>query len=141
MTAVSSPYFELLTLRAVLVASSVHFILGGLWYSHLLFGKGFVKYAFRSKSPEPNLRALAAAATGSLLQSPFILFYLSAVGVRNANEGCVYGFALGFFDCALHLSHGLFENRPFQLFVIHQGYHIVSLIVTCSILGAIFGLQ
>jgi hypothetical protein len=135
-----NPDFALLTLPAVLVAFIVHFAIGSIWYSHYLFGNGFARYALGKAKPQvPDPRAMAAAAVGSLMQSPFICFYLSAVGVRNANQGCVFGLTLGFFDCCLHLSHGAFEKRPVQLYVIHQGYHVISLLATCAILGALFG--
>jgi Protein of unknown function (DUF1761) len=131
----------MVSLRAVLVGVAVHMTIGGLWYSPLLFSEPFMRLAFPGKK-RPKRReneGMALAFLGSLVHVPVLCFLLGVVGARNAGEGALWGLALALLDAGLHACHHAFENRPFGLYVMHQSYHTVSLILTGAVLGALFG--
>lgn len=132
---------QYMSLSAILFAAFIHFLLGGLWYGPSpMFGSYFMELAFGpNKRPKPDPRPLAAAALGALIHAPVMCLFLSCLDVRNANEGCLWGLAFAIFSAGLHVSHGFFEERPFALFVLHQGYHTVSLIAQGGILGFVYG--
>lgn len=127
--------------KAMLLAAFVHFVLGGTWYAPPpMFGNYFMDLAFEpGKKPKPDSRAMISAVFATLVYAPVVCLLLSCLDVRNANEGCVWGLLLAIFNAGLQIPHGFFEERPFGLYVLHQGYHTVSLMITGSLLGFFFG--
>lgn len=114
--------------------------LGMVWYSPLFFGRAFLRIAHPGKSPKPDPRAMGSAIIGTIISMPFFVMLLAAVDARSAGEAALWGLALGFFfDTGLNVSHGFFEDRPFALFVMHRGYHLVSLTLIGAMLGALCG--
>lgn len=86
--------------------------------------------------PKPDPRAMLAAAVGTAVAIPFFSFVLGVLNCRSSGEGALWGIAFAFFlDSGLNVSHSFFEERPFALYVLHRGYHIVSL----SLIGAVLG--
>ncbi|KAI0563602.1 hypothetical protein FGB62_37g32 [Gracilaria domingensis] len=103
-----------------------------LFASRRRFGKTPVK---------PDPRAMFAAVLGTATAIPFFSFLLRVANCRGAGEGALWGMAFGiFFDSGLNASHSFFENRPFALFVLHRGYHCVSLVLVGAILGRLCGM-
>ena len=99
-----------------------------------------MQLAHNGKMPEPDLRAMRAAALGTAIAIPFFSFMLSVVECKSAGEGALWGLSFGFFfDSGLNVSHSFFEDRPFALFVLHRGYHIFSLSLIGAVLGALCG--
>lgn len=111
-----------------------------IWYHPKIFGNAFMRLAHGGHKAEPDAVAMKAAVLGSLIAMPFFAFMLSVVRCRTPGEGSLWGFAFGlFFDGGLNASHSFFEDRPFALFVLHRGYHIVSLSLIGTVLGALCG--
>jgi len=100
-----------INLWAVLTAGVSSMILGGLWYSPLLFGKAW------------------SAASG-----------VTEAQAKSANMAKVLGMAgLSAGLCWVAGSFGinyLFEQRPLRLFLINGGYHTVQY----TLIGAVLGL-
>lgn len=84
-------------------------------------------------------RALISKVFGAILAVPFFVMLLRKVECPSANEGLLWGIAFGLFDLGLNASHYLFEKRPFELFLIHRGYHLLSLCVIGYVLGFLCG--
>lgn len=108
-----------------------------------VFGSAFVRLALRGKIPtKPDPRAMFAACVGTATAIPFFSFLLRVANCRSAGEGALWGLAFGvFFDSGLNASHCFFENRPFALFVLHRGYHSVSLAVIGAVLGRLCAVE
>lgn len=101
-----------------------------IWYHPAVFGNAFIRLAHKGRAPEPDPKAMMAAALGSAIAMPFFSFLLSVVEPLSTGEGALWGFAFGFFfDSGLNVSHSFFEDRPFPLYVLHRGYHIASLTI------------
>lgn len=80
--------------------------------------------------------AMRAAMLGTLISMPFFSYMLRVVDCRSSGQGALWGLAVAVcLDSGLNVSHGLFEDRPFALFVLHRGYHIVSLTLVGCLLG------
>ncbi len=124
---------------AVLAATAGSFVLGGLWYSPILFGKAWQKAAGLSdeqlKAGNPLLifggsfvLALIASATFSMFLGP--------------KPGLGFGFGAGLCAglCWVASSFGinaLFEHRPLGLTLINAGYHTLQFTLIGAILGVL----
>ena len=127
---------------AVLVSGVVIFLLGGLWYSPVLFAKRWV--ALIGKSSE-ELRAKA----GNIPASYLFVFvcglataWVMALVVGNfatatAIDGALIG-ALCWLGFAGATSFGtaLFSGKPKALWLIDSGFNLVALVLAGVILAA-----
>jgi hypothetical protein len=125
---------------AVIVATLVHYILGGLWYSPLLFQKKFIQLVnwtpehLRQVESESHAKELAIAFVMS-----FVLVYILAHFVQYTKATT----ALGGIQTAVCLWLGfvvttqaatvIFEGRSLGLFLINVAYQLVG----CALAGAI----
>lgn len=123
---------------AVIVAALSTFVVGGLWFSPLLFVKTWMAESgmTEEKSKQANMVKVFG---GSFLLSLFAAINLAMYfgnTVVTAGEGALYGFltGFGFVSMAIGVIY-LFEQRSFKLFLINAGYQIV----TFTIMGAIIG--
>ena len=129
---------------AVLVGGVVIFLLGGLWYSPVLFAKKWT--ALMGKSEEE----MKAAASSSSIPAMYIAAFLSGLVIalalavilghfgqpsllKGAKIGafCWLGFA-----ATTSFATGLFSMTPKMLWMINAGYNLVSFVVAGAILGA-----
>ncbi len=126
---------------AVLVAGVAIFILGGLWYSPLLFAKKWV--ALQGKTEE-ELKANSAGGAAFLIV--FFCGLLTALvmaivinhfpwlsPIRGAGIGvvCWAGFA-----GATSFGSALFSGKPKALWLIDSAYNLLSFVVAGAILAA-----
>ena len=131
---------------AVLDAGIVIFVLGGLWYSPVLFAKRWIALQGRT---EEQMRADAAKANMPVMYASVFLcglitalvmaMIMSHVGDRmelNVGHGAIVGFScwLGF---AATTSYGtaLFSMKPRQLWLIDTMYNLVSFVLAGIILA------
>ena len=128
---------------AVLVAAVVIFILGGLWYSKMLFAKRWIVLMGKS---EEELKASSASGNMPLMFiGAFICGFLIAgtlaivvnhfppyTAARGAEIGvaCWLGFA-----AATSFATALFSMQPKQLWLINSGYNLVSFVLAGIILS------
>ncbi|HEX5182548.1 MAG TPA: DUF1761 domain-containing protein [Allosphingosinicella sp.] len=122
---------------AVVAAAAASFLLGGLWYSPLLFARAWQSNA--GLSEEALRRRSAALVFGgafalSLLAAAVFALFLGprpglgfAVGAGAAAGACWVAASFGI--------NYLFEQRPFSLFAINGGYHTGQFILFGLVLG------
>jgi hypothetical protein len=126
---------------AVLVTGVVIFVLGGLWYSPLLFAKRWIALVGKT---EEELRAT----TGSVPLSYLLVFacgvltaYVMALVVGNFSPaGPVDGAIIGGlcwagFAGATSFGTALFSGKPKALWLIDSGYNLVAFVVAGVILA------
>jgi hypothetical protein len=125
---------------AVLVATLVHFILGGLWYSPLLFGNKFIQLInwtpekLRQVESESHAKELVIAFVMSLLLVYILAHFLQYTKATNVIGGIQTAFWLWLgFVVTTQLPTVLFEGRSLGLFLINVGYQFVG----CALAGAI----
>ena len=122
---------------AVVVAAIISFVIGGVWYSPIMFAKAWMK---ENGFEEEDLKN---ANMGKIFGSSFILaliisFNLAAfIGPQgDLTFGLFAGFAAGFGWVAMSIgTMYLFERRSFKLFLINAGYQIVTYTIMGGILG------
>jgi hypothetical protein len=131
---------------AVLVAGIVIFVLGGLWYSPVLFAKRWIALQGRT---EEQMRAQAAAANMPVMYlSAFICGLVTAWALAmilahvansmtlNVGRGALVG-AMCWLGFAAATSYGtaLFSGKPKQLWLIDSTYNLVSFVLAGIILA------
>ena len=125
---------------ALLVAAVAYFILGALWYSKALFGTrwaGLVKL----DTTNPDLKK----GMGGMMISTFVLILVICFGLETlivkigfARE-LTYGIKLGlltglaFATTAVSISY-VYENKPTNLYLINNGYHVIGHVIAATIL-------
>jgi hypothetical protein len=145
-------HFPPVNYLAVLVAAAIIFILGGLWYSPVLFMKKWVALQGRT---EEQMRAQAAAANMPLMYasafvSSLIIAWMMAhllghlayvvdpaVMSYDAAHGALFGVAcwLGF-AAPTSYATALFSGKPKQLWLIDSTYNLVSFVLAGALLAA-----
>ena len=124
---------------AILVATVSTFLLGGLWYSPVLFGNAWMREM--GFTPE-SCKAMGDA--GRIMGLAFVIelimaFNLAAfIGAKASLAfGLFAGAAAGFGWVALAFGVTyLFERKSLRLFFINAGYHGVAFTLMGAILGA-----
>ena len=128
---------------AVLVTGVLIFMLGGLWYSPVLFAKRWI--ALQGKT-EDQMKAEAATANmplmyGSAVIASLITAYVMAIIVPRFAPGSLMGGMhialfcwLGFAGATTYTT-ALFSGKPKQLWLIDSAYNLVSFLIAGAILA------
>jgi hypothetical protein len=123
---------------AVLVAAGSTFLIGGLWYSPLLFEQAWMKANGLSKSDLTGggqARIFGGAFVCAVVMALNLAMFLNAPDTTIA-WGATAG-ALAAIWIALGMATvALFERRPVTYTLINGGYWLVSFVVMGAILGA-----
>ena len=122
---------------AIVVAAVSTFILGGLWYSPLMFVKRWMKETGITEEDTKNtnmIKIFGLAFILSLMASLFLALFIGAKA--GLSFGALAGFmaGLGWVFTFMGISY-LFESRTLAHFLINSTYSVVSL----TIMGAIIG--
>jgi hypothetical protein len=123
---------------AVLAAAVSCFIIGGLWYSPVLFANIWMKEASISQDEIKQTNMVKVFGLSFLL-TLIITFNLAAF--LGPDAGFVWGMTagalagIGWVAASLGILY-LFERRSLKLFLINAGYLAVSFIVAGGIIGA-----
>jgi Protein of unknown function (DUF1761) len=123
---------------AVLVAAVVRIALGAVWYSPFLFAKswqalsGISEAEMKARLP----KALAVDVAGSFVMAFVLVHAVVYAGAASLAQGAVVGFFnwLGFIAVTM-LGLVFYEDRPFRLFLINNGFLALSLIIMGAILA------
>jgi hypothetical protein len=125
---------------AVLVATVVHFILGGLWYSPLLFGNKFLQIIawtpqqLAQMAAQSRAKELIIAFVTSLVLVYILAHFVQYTNATSAMAGIQTAFWLWLgFIATTNIATVLFELRPLGLYLINMGYQLVA----CALAGAI----
>ena len=139
---------------AVLVAGIVIFVLGGLWYSPVLFAKrwialqGRTEEQMKAQAASANMPVLYASAfiTGLLIAwaLALILAHISRDPIMAEPGGGVsvaHGAIIGFmtwlgFAATTSYATAIFSGKPKQLWLIDTTYNLVSFVLAGIILAA-----
>ena len=123
---------------AVITATVLAFVLGGLWYGPI-FGAAWMRES--GVTPEVSAKSSPAKIYGlafvwTLVMAYNLAFFIGdpSIGLKT---GALYGFATGFGWVAMAVFIiGLFERRSTTLMVINGGYMSVALTMMGAIIAA-----
>jgi hypothetical protein len=129
--------FQNLNWLAIITGAVSAFVLGGLWYSPLLFGKIWMKETGITEESTKNtnmVKIFSLAFVLSLIASFFLAMFIGANA--GAGLGALAGFmaGLGWVFTFMGISY-LFESRTLTHFLINSVYSIVSLTLMGLIIG------
>jgi hypothetical protein len=123
---------------AVLAAAISTFVLGGFWYSPMLFGRAWMSVNNLSDAD------LAKSSMGRTFGLAFVFAVLMAANLAaflaepktNASWGATAGFLAGFGWVALGIATiALFERRSAKYVLINGGYMTVAFVLMGLIIG------
>jgi hypothetical protein len=127
---------------AVIVATLVYFILGGLWYSPLLFANKFMQLMnwtpeqLRQMESQSHAKELAIAFVMSFLLVYILAHFVQYTKATTAIGGIQTAFWLWLgFIVTTQVPSVLFEGRSFGIFLIHIGYQLVGCVLAGAILA------
>jgi uncharacterized protein DUF1761 len=123
---------------AVLAATAVAFLLGGLWYSKALFGNAWMQEVGLTEEAV-NEANMARTFGGTIVLQIIAAIALSVfLGADSTwQSGLHSGLWIGLFWVAT--AYGvtyLFEQRSLRLFLINAGYYVVLYALMGTIIGA-----
>jgi hypothetical protein len=123
---------------AVVLATVVAFMLGGLWYSKALFGNAWMQEVGLTEDAVNNAN-MAKTFGGTIVLQIIAATALSAfLGTESTwQSGLETGLWVGLFWIAT--AYGvtyLFEQRSMRLFLINAGYYVVLYGMMGAIIGA-----
>ena len=131
--------FSQINYLAVLVAALSTFILGGLWYSPMLFGKAWMH---ANNFTEADLQTFSKARMfGWSFVFALVMALNLAMFLADPKTDVVWGMTagvlagLGWVAMAVAII-GLFENRSWKHILINGGYVTVAFTLMGAILGA-----
>ncbi|MCW5980367.1 MAG: DUF1761 domain-containing protein [Bryobacteraceae bacterium] len=126
-----------LNLAAIFVSAALSFVVGGIWYSPMLFGRLWLRET-GLKDEELKKRNMAAVFGTSFVLSLVIALNLAAflAGPPDLAWGLAAGAlaGIGWVATAMGITY-LFEKRSMKLFLINAGYHAATFMLMGGILG------
>ncbi len=124
---------------AVVVAALSTFVLGGLWYSPLLFGKVWMKAnGFTEEQVEgfSKARMFGWSLVFALVMSMNLAMFL-ATEETNWVWGMTAGALAGVGWVAMGIGVvALFENKSWRYILVNAGYNVVAFVLMGLIIGA-----
>lgn len=124
---------------AIIVAALSTFLLGGLWYSPILFGKAWQS---ENKLTDEELKQgnmpkiFGLTFVFALIMAYNLGFFLNDPAI-DVSTGALYGFLTGFGWIAMAIFiNGQFERKSTRYMLINGGYMVVALTVMGLIIGA-----
>jgi hypothetical protein len=122
---------------AVLAASAAAFVLGGLWYSPLLFGR---KWQAAAGLSDAQLKAgnqaliFGGSFVLALIASWMFAMFLGPKPGLQFGAGAGFGAGLCWVATSFGIN-GLFEHKPASLILINAGYHTLQFTLIGTIIG------
>ena len=126
-----------MNLVAVFVAAALSFVIGGVWYSPVLFGRVWLRETGLTDDALRK-RSMAVVFGSSFLLSLVIALNLAAflAGPPNLAWGIAAGAlaGVGWVATSMGITY-LFEKRSMKLFLVNAGYHAVTFMLMGGVIG------
>lgn len=119
-------------------AAIAKIVLGALWYSPALFIQPWQRMSgiTAAQMQERMGRALAVDVVGSFLMAFMLAHVVGYAEATTVLQGLAVGLCIWLGFVAVATIHTVtYERKPFALFALHNGYHLISLVVMSVILA------
>ena len=127
----------------VLISAVISFIIGGLWYSPILFGNAWMKFGgFNQKDIEAAKKKgmgklYLTGFIGTLLMAFVLAHFVQYLSASTFIEGMQAGFWIWIgFIVPILIGSVLWESKPIKFYLINVLYHLVSLLIMAGILAS-----
>jgi hypothetical protein len=129
-----------INLLAVIVAAAVAFVMGGIWYSPLLFGNAWMTLRGMDRAgvtrPTMRPREILAEFARGLLVAIVLARFIVLLGVASWVGAVYLGFAVWIgFQATSIVGSVIHESYPWKLYAIHTGDALVKTLVMAVILS------
>lgn len=118
---------------AIIVVIVIRMVLGGLWYSNILFGKKWLNLIGKTMdeiSKEESNKAMSFAFIPAIVASLALWFILSTLNISSIGYALIVSAVISVGCTAMsHLNLILFEDRKVGLTLINVGYDFISLAI------------
>jgi hypothetical protein len=119
-----------------LLAAVSSFVLGGLWYSPALFGTRWMALAGLTRQQIENTNKLKVFGVSGAWSLVSAMTFAAFLGETPLPVAAAAGFTAGLFWVAGSLAINYqFEQRPFALWLINGGYHVLQFTLYGTIIG------
>lgn len=124
-------------IAAILVSTVVAFVIGGVWYSPILFGQMWMdEHGHTVESLGNPLKAMGLTFITSTITAWVIAVISAGLGIETFAQGLQLGLLLGIGVLfATRYSDGLYNNQSTKLALIEGGYRAVYTTVVCVIIA------
>jgi hypothetical protein len=125
-------------LSAVLVAAIVRMVIGAVWYSPALFVKAWYRLTgvTEAQMKAGMVKALVVDFVGSLLMAFVLVHVIRLGGATTVLQGLTIGFFVWLgFVAVVTIGTVTYERKPLQLFLLNNGYLLLSLLAMGVILA------
>jgi hypothetical protein len=121
----------------VVIALVVFFMLGGLWYSPVLFAKPWMAALGKNKSDlSGGGKSMFFALIPNLVMILAMAYFVHVTSTRGAWRGFYLGLKLGLgFIAAQSVLNNFFQKASWKLVAIDAGYAVVGLALVGAILA------
>lgn len=124
---------------AVLASAVAAFVVGGLWYSPVLFGKAYMSL----RGLDPNganamtlpLGEMAAEFVRWLVIGFVLARFMTLLGIANLSAALTFGLWMWLAIYAALAGSVVHEGTPWRLYAIHVGDGLVKILLIAAILG------
>ncbi len=122
---------------AILIATVVAFVLGGLWYGPL-FGQAWMDALGKTEDDiEPTASPFVISFFTALLTCIVVAALMLALGIGTVIGGAVFGLVVGIgFIATAMASDSAFCGWGVRLFLIQAGYRVAYSVLMGAIIGA-----
>lgn len=125
---------------AVIASAVASMVIGGLWYSPMIFGKRWMHYMKINMAEAEHMKkgagkAYAGMFVGSLVMAYVLGYFVKYIATMTLSDAFSLAFWIWLgFVATVMFGSVLFEKKPFGLFVLNSGNQLVHLIVMSIIL-------
>jgi hypothetical protein len=131
-------HFSDINWLAVAVAVIASFVIGSLWYGSLLFQKPWMQATGMTFEKGKQANMLVTFGGTAVLN---LLIAIAIALLAGPHAGWKMGLHTGLFSALFFVATslgviGLFEQRPFKLWLINAGYQLVVFALMGTIIGA-----
>ena len=118
-------------------AAVLAFVVGGLWYSPMVFGRAYL--TLRGLDPTANVAMTVGELVGEftrwLLVTVVLAMLMPRLGVIGAGDALLFGVAIWVLIYAALAGSVLHEGYPWRVYALHVGDGLVKMGVITVILG------
>ena len=128
--------FEDINILAVLVAAVANMIVGALWYSPVLFGNYWMQLSkIKDVDAKEGQKAMGLMVIPAVIMAFVLAILLNTFNVTEVDQALEMGFLLWLgFVATTNVTNVLFERKPYQSYILHVAYELVSILVMAIIL-------
>lgn len=131
--------FTDVSLAGIVLATVANVVIGSIWYSPMAFGNLWMRLVNKKKEEIKGAgKSMVLAVIANFIQAYFLALFIKSYGANSITEGAMLGALLwvGFIATSSSMEY-IFEKRKPGLYILGNGYQLVSMIVMGMILAVV----